>query len=201
MFCPQCGHRQVSNEMRFCSRCGLPLDTVTDLLDDSAKTLPRKKRGVTGIGLMMATVLMLMNFIIVFGAITLPHLTNPVFLWIWASFVMASLIIGGIGVTNLIRGGFFKRLKAREVNLHLMKNRPEVAEVRINDGTHCEIRRLLETLCRCVDRRFRYVVAVNLLDMASISLSELGIPNSHSPHLHVLRLRDLFSWSLGPDSW
>lgn len=128
MFCPQCGHRQVSNEMRFCSRCGLPLDTVTDLLDGSAKTLQRKKREVTGIGLMTATVLMLMNFIIVFGAITLPHLTNPVFLWIWASFVIASLIIGGVGLTNLIRGGFFKRLKAREVSLHLMKNRPEVAE-------------------------------------------------------------------------
>jgi hypothetical protein len=128
MFCPQCGHRQVSNEMRFCSRCGLPLDTVTDLLDGSAKTLQRKKREVTGISLMMATVLMLTNFIIVFGAITLPHLTNPVFLWIWASFVIVSLIIGGAGVTNLIRGGFFKRLKAREVSLNLMKNRPEVTE-------------------------------------------------------------------------
>ena len=128
MFCPQCGHRQVSNEMRFCSRCGLPLDTVTDLLDGSAKTLQRKKREVTGIGLMMATVLMLINFIIVFGAITLPHLSNPVFLWVWGSFVVASLIIGGVGVTNLIRGGFFKRLKAREASLHLTKDHPEVAE-------------------------------------------------------------------------
>ena len=76
----------------------------------------------------MATVLMLTNFIIVFGAITLPHLTNPVFLWIWASFVIVSLIIGGVGVTNLIRRGFFKRLKAREVSLHPMKNLPEVTE-------------------------------------------------------------------------
>ena len=128
MFCPQCGHRQVSNEIRFCSRCGLPLDAVTDLLDDSAKTLQRKKREITGISLMMATVLMLTNFIIVFGAITLPHLTNPVFLWIWASFVIVSLIIGGVGMTNLIRRGFFKRLKAREVSLHPMKNLPEVTE-------------------------------------------------------------------------
>jgi len=78
----------------------------------------RKKREVTGIGLMMATVLMLINFIIVFGAITLPHLTNPVFLWIWASFVIASLIIGGFGVANLIRGDFFKRLKLREARLN-----------------------------------------------------------------------------------
>lgn len=128
MFCPQCGHRQVSNEMRFCSRCGLPLDLVTDLLDGSAKQLQREKREVIGISLMMATVLMLTNFLIVFGVVTLPHLANPVFLWIWASFVIVSLIIGGVGVANLIRGGFFKRLKSREARLYLMKNRPQVAE-------------------------------------------------------------------------
>ena len=128
MFCPQCGHRQVSNEIRFCSRCGLPLDLVTDLLDESGKSLQRQKREVTGIGLMMATFLMLINFIIVFGAITLPHLTNPVFLWIWASFVIASLIIGGVGVANLIRGGFFKRLKARGARLNLIKDSPRAAE-------------------------------------------------------------------------
>ena len=123
MFCPQCGHRQVSNEMRFCSRCGLPLDLVTDLLVKSDNQLKREKREITGIGLMMATVLMLMNFIIVFGTITLPHLANPVFIWIWASFVISSLIIGGFGLANLIRGGFFKRLKARESRLYMMKER------------------------------------------------------------------------------
>jgi hypothetical protein len=69
----------------------------------------------------MATVLMLLNFVIVFGAVTLPHLANPVFLWIWVSFVISSLIVGGFGLANLIRGGFFKRLKAREARLHLMK--------------------------------------------------------------------------------
>ena len=47
---------------------------------------------------------------------------------IWAAFVIVSLIIGGVGVANLIRGGFFKRLKSREARLYLMKNRPEVAE-------------------------------------------------------------------------
>lgn len=123
MFCPECGHRQVSNEMRFCARCGLPLGLVTDLLDDSGRQLQREKREITGIGLIMATLLMLINFIIVFGAITLPHLANPVFFWIWASFVIGSLIIGGFGVTNLIRGGFFKRLKEREARLHLTKER------------------------------------------------------------------------------
>jgi hypothetical protein len=32
MFCPQCGQQQVSDEMRFCSRCGFALGVVTELL-------------------------------------------------------------------------------------------------------------------------------------------------------------------------
>ncbi|HVG28392.1 MAG TPA: zinc ribbon domain-containing protein [Pyrinomonadaceae bacterium] len=123
MFCPQCGHRQVSDDMRFCARCGLPLGLVTDLLTNSDNQLRREKREITGIGLMMATVLMLTNFIIVFGAVTLPHLANPVFLWIWVSFVIGALTVGGVGLANLIRGGFFKKLKERESRLHLMKER------------------------------------------------------------------------------
>ena len=32
MFCPQCGQPQVSDEMRFCSRCGFALAVVTELI-------------------------------------------------------------------------------------------------------------------------------------------------------------------------
>lgn len=32
MYCPQCGQQQVSNELRFCSRCGFPLIGVGELL-------------------------------------------------------------------------------------------------------------------------------------------------------------------------
>lgn len=119
MFCPQCGHQQVTDETRFCSRCGLPLSLVTDLVANSPVELKRQKREATGIGLMLATILMLLNFIIVFGAVTLPHLANPVFFWIWLSFVVGSLIVGGFGLANLIRGGYFKRLKEREARLRL----------------------------------------------------------------------------------
>ena len=123
MFCPQCAHRQVSNDTRFCSRCGLPLGLVTDLVANSSNQLQREKREISGIGLMMVTVLMLLNFIIVFGAVALPHLAHPIFLWLWATFVVGSLMVGGLGLTNLIRGGFFKRLKERERRLQLMKER------------------------------------------------------------------------------
>lgn len=32
MYCPNCGQQQVSEEMRFCSRCGLALSGLTDWL-------------------------------------------------------------------------------------------------------------------------------------------------------------------------
>ena len=121
MYCPQCGHQQVSDETRFCSRCGKSLGLVTDLVSDSSTQLQREKRELTGVGLMMGTVLMLLNFLLVFGVVTLPHVANPVFLWIWLSFMVSSLVVGGLGLVNLIRGDFFKRLKQREARLVLMK--------------------------------------------------------------------------------
>jgi hypothetical protein len=32
MFCPKCNQQQLSNDVRFCSRCGFPLDVVAELL-------------------------------------------------------------------------------------------------------------------------------------------------------------------------
>ena len=39
MYCPQCGQQQVSDSLRFCSRCGFPLEGVIHLLG-SGGTLP-----------------------------------------------------------------------------------------------------------------------------------------------------------------
>src|ERR1041385_3770459 len=39
MFCPKCSQAQTSDEMRFCSHCGFPLETVT-LLVNSDGVLP-----------------------------------------------------------------------------------------------------------------------------------------------------------------
>ena len=55
MFCPQCGQQQVTGAIRFCSRCGFPLDGVIQLLgnggmlpvyrspDEPVQISPRKK--------------------------------------------------------------------------------------------------------------------------------------------------------------
>ena len=58
MHCPSCGQQQVSNDTKFCSRCGMPLGLVSELLvhggflpqlaalDKKKKTIFTKKNGV-----------------------------------------------------------------------------------------------------------------------------------------------------------
>jgi len=69
MFCPQCGQRQISNEARFCSVCGFPLNVVTELLANGGQLpwrppaagaggLSPRQRGIRqGALLMLSTVL------------------------------------------------------------------------------------------------------------------------------------------------
>jgi len=40
MYCPKCSQQQTSNETRFCSRCGFPLQGVTLLMDNDG-LIPR----------------------------------------------------------------------------------------------------------------------------------------------------------------
>lgn len=81
MFCPQCGQRQVANEMRFCSGCGLPLGAVAEVLARGGQLptyapaaqgprplTPRQKGGRQGAMLMLSTMLVvpLVVFISIF---------------------------------------------------------------------------------------------------------------------------------------
>ena len=43
MFCPQCGQQQMAAEIRFCSRCGLPLNLVSEVVANGG-TLPQLER-------------------------------------------------------------------------------------------------------------------------------------------------------------
>lgn len=40
MYCPRCGQEKTSGDLRFCSRCGLPLGLVTEYVDNGG-TLPQ----------------------------------------------------------------------------------------------------------------------------------------------------------------
>ena len=48
MFCPRCGQEQISDEMRFCSRCGFQLTGVSELLlnDKSPLQSSEEKTGL-----------------------------------------------------------------------------------------------------------------------------------------------------------
>lgn len=47
MYCPNCGQQQLSEEMRFCSRCGLALSGLTEWLAGGG--VPAKREGETQI--------------------------------------------------------------------------------------------------------------------------------------------------------
>ncbi len=60
MYCPKCSQQQISDEMRYCSRCGFPLSGVRELiaggvaLESQADQLSRIKRNVRrGAGMML----------------------------------------------------------------------------------------------------------------------------------------------------
>jgi hypothetical protein len=67
MYCPKCSQQQVSDEMRFCSRCGFPLSAVRELIAASGALvgpeaeaqggqLSRSQRGVRkGAWMMLAS--------------------------------------------------------------------------------------------------------------------------------------------------
>src|SRR5262249_30596396 len=42
MYCPNCGQQQLSDEMRFCSRCGLALSGLADWLAGGGPPAQRK---------------------------------------------------------------------------------------------------------------------------------------------------------------
>jgi hypothetical protein len=47
MFCPRCG-QQAAEEVRFCSRCGLPLDAAAEIVETGGEfTRPSAGRGLT----------------------------------------------------------------------------------------------------------------------------------------------------------
>jgi hypothetical protein len=57
MFCPTCGQQQASAEIRFCSRCGLPLELISEIVANGG-SLPRldelskKKKWLTRINVL-----------------------------------------------------------------------------------------------------------------------------------------------------
>ena len=101
MFCPQCGQQQTTGAIRFCSRCGFPLDGVIQLLssggmmpiyrtsDEPVAISPRRK-GVKQGGMLLLS-----------GAVLVPLLGvmasfgHSAFLEILVAFAAIICFIGG----------------------------------------------------------------------------------------------------------
>jgi len=79
MYCPQCGQQQAPGAVRFCSRCGFPLDGVLQLLGsggilqvyrdpESAKEMSPRKRGVRQGGMLFLIGMILVPILGVFAS-------------------------------------------------------------------------------------------------------------------------------------
>lgn len=88
MYCPQCGQQQVSGAVRFCSRCGFPLDGVIQLLasggmmpvyhasDEPVPISPRRKGVKQGAILLLsgAVIVPILGIIASFSPSAFPQL-------------------------------------------------------------------------------------------------------------------------------
>ena len=101
MFCPQCGQQQTTGVIRFCSRCGFPLDGVIQLLGaggmlpvyrnpDEPVSISARRKGVKQGGILLlsgAVVVPLLGVMASFG--------NSAFLEILTAFAAIICFIGG----------------------------------------------------------------------------------------------------------
>jgi hypothetical protein len=101
MYCPQCGQQQVSGTVRFCSRCGFPMDGVIQLLgtggmlpvyrshDEPVQISPRRK------GVKQGGVLLLSGILIVPILGLFASFSNAAFPQILAALAAIICFIGG----------------------------------------------------------------------------------------------------------
>lgn len=102
MFCPQCGQQQVSGVVRYCSRCGFPMDGVIHLLghggmlpvyrdpDEPPPPVSARRRGVKQGGILFlsgAVIVPLLGILASFG--------NSAFLEILTAFAAIICFVGG----------------------------------------------------------------------------------------------------------
>ena len=102
MFCPQCGQQQVTGVIRFCSRCGFPLDGVVQLLNsggqlpvyhassDEPVQISARRKGVKQGGLLLLSGALIVPILGMFASFS-----NSTFIEILASLAAIICFIGG----------------------------------------------------------------------------------------------------------
>ncbi|HEV8370870.1 MAG TPA: zinc ribbon domain-containing protein [Pyrinomonadaceae bacterium] len=118
MFCPQCGQQQAPGTVRFCSRCGFPLDGVLQLLanggvlpvyrDPEPKEISPRKKGVKQGGLLFLSGALIVPVLAVFAS----YINSP-FPEILA--ILAALICFLGGPLRMLYAGIFEEGAPRPV--------------------------------------------------------------------------------------
>ena len=101
MFCPQCGQQQVAGVIRFCSRCGFPLDGVMQLLSnggslpvyrtpDEPVPVSARRKGLKQGGLLLLSGAVIVPILAIFA-----NYGNSTFLEILAALSAVICFIGG----------------------------------------------------------------------------------------------------------
>lgn len=134
MYCPKCGHQLTDETLRFCSRCGLLLDGVTDFLSSNESRIKNEQSVLLGTRLAFATLIVSMIYLVALGIFTLTEILNkPTFLTVWIIYLSVAFGLSGFSTFHLARGGFFRKLSEREKRFEktqLAKKRKELEPVR-----------------------------------------------------------------------
>lgn len=117
MHCPQCGQQQAPEVVRFCSRCGFPLDGVIQLLanggiwpdyrTDSVPQISPSRRGVKQGGILLLTGILLVPILGV-----LASFSDSSFLELLAAIAALLCFLGG-PLRMLYAGLFEERAPSR----------------------------------------------------------------------------------------
>ena len=122
MFCPQCGQQQVAEVIRFCSRCGFPLDGVMQLLsnggnlpvyrspDEPLPISPRRK------GVKQGGVLLLSGAVIVPILGIFASYSNSAFLEILLGLAAIICFVGG--PLRMLFAGLFEEGAPKPVRVY-----------------------------------------------------------------------------------
>ena len=133
MYCPKCGHQLINETLRYCSRCGLLLDGVTDFLSNNEARIEDEKRVLVGTRLAFSTILVSLIYLVMLGAFTLLEiLDKSTFRTVWIIYLLVAFGMSSLSAFYLARGGFFKKWSEREKrteNVQRTKKRNELEPV------------------------------------------------------------------------
>ena len=117
MYCPQCG-ALAEQPKKFCKSCGLKLAEHAQLLEDGEQGTAAKKRLREGTSFLLASLFALLLNFIIYVAVEAGegrHLPASLRLALALILLAGPLLCGIVGLTYLIRGGFFKNFREQQL--------------------------------------------------------------------------------------